>query len=315
MRDKYIIFDTNYINIILNDKNKYKNILDELKKEYNFSINIATFVELVQQKINNFSMLEMLIEFLNQYEIFVSEFCMNKCIEYKNFSFNQLKIYCKKDRKRYFQPIRDNFYDFLCKFISLYAEWIIYSLVMLLSENLNGNEEYKIYLNKKSLEFQKEFRKLYDQKKIRIKDKFNEMIYSELKKFKNYTFCRDKVLLQEIIKSFDNNVENMMYIFHANSKITKEIRNKFVEYFYETEIKPFLVNRFNNKIFEEYIKKIFQKLIIGGGKLDPNDIADALILASINNQDDVLITNDTKIIKFLEEKGIYKEEIYNKFKK
>ena len=53
MEKKFINFDTNYINKILDNELEANKILKELKQEYNFSINIATFVEIVQQKINN----------------------------------------------------------------------------------------------------------------------------------------------------------------------------------------------------------------------------------------------------------------------
>lgn len=313
MEKKFINFDTNYINKILDNELEANKILKELKQEYNFSINIATFVEIVQQKINNKEKFYKLIDFLINNKIYITEFKNNRCIEDKSFSFQKFKIDSKKDRKDYFFPIKDNYYNFLCRFISLFVEWILYALMELLSENLNGNIEYKTYLNKKSCQFQMEFRNLYEQRKIKIKDRFNKIVYMELKKMKNFNIRMNNTLLEQIIKSFYGNESDMMYVFHADSKITKETRNKFVDIFFIKEMKPFLDKKFDNNIFEKYIKIIFEKLIISGGKMDPNDISDALILSGIDNNAPILITNDKKILNFLKDNGMYFKEIYDKF--
>ncbi len=315
MEKKFINFDTNYINKILDNKLEANGILKELAQDYNFSINIATFVEIVQQKINNKEKFYKLMDFLINNKIYIVEFKNNRCIEDKTFSFQKFKIDNKKERKDFFSKIKDNYYNFLCKFISLFAEWVLYALMELLSENLNGNIEYRTYLNKKSYQFQMEFRNLYEQSKIKIKDKFNKIIYIELKKMKNFNIRMNNTLLEQIIKSFYGNESDMMYVFHADSKITKATRNKFVDIFFIKEMKPFLDKKFNNNIFEKYIKIIFKKLIISGGKMDSNDISDALILSSIDNDTPILITNDKKILNFLKDNEMYYKDIYDKFSK
>ena len=254
-----------------------------------------------------------MIDFLINNKIYIAEFKNNRCIEDENFCFQKFKIDNKKDRKEIFFPIKDNYYKFLCRFISLFVEWILYALMELLSENLNGNIEYRTYLNKKSRQFQMEFRNLYEQRKIKIKDRFNKIIYTELKKMKNFNIRMNNTLLEQIIKSFYGNESDMMYVFHADNKITKETRNKFVDIFFIREMKPFLDKKFNNNIFEKYIKIIFEKLIISGGKMDPNDISDALILSGIDNDTPILITNDKKILNFLKNNEMYYKEIYDKF--
>lgn len=312
MKEKFLVFDTNYINIILNNKNNI-NRVTELQKDYDILINIATLVELVEQRINNKNMIFELMDFLNSAEIYVGDFKYYKCIEDKYFSFINFKIDCKKDRKKYFEPIRDKYYSFLCKFISVYLEWVLYALMELISEDLGGNYEYMEYLNKKSLSFQKIFRKLYNQSKIKVKDKFNEIIYDELKKMRNSNMSLNKELLEEIIRVFRNNEKNVMSVFHAETAVTKKAREEFVDYFFINEVKPFLDKNFNNTVFEKYIKNILQKLIIREGKMDPNDISDALILSSLDNNRGILVTNDKKMVKFLKENQLYNEKIYNMF--
>lgn len=312
MSEKNIVFDTNYLNLILNNKSKSDKILEEIKKQYSLSINIATFVEVVQQKINNKEKFYELVDFLIDNNVYIGDFRYNKCIEEKNFSFYNLKIDIKKDRKEYFYPIKNNYYNFLCRFVSLYLEWILYALMLLLSESLTENKEYKKYLNNKSIYFQKEFRKLYDQTKVKIKDRFNQIVYSELKKIKHFGFNINNELLEEAIVAFNGDEEHIMDIFHTDSKISKKTRQDFVEAFFQKEMKPLLDTRFNNIIFEEYIKTIFEKLIVRNGKLNPNDISDALILSSADNNYSI-VTNDGNMQKFLKDKGFYNKAIYDKF--
>ena len=55
-----------------------------------------------------------------------------------------------------------------------------------------------------------------------------------------------------------------------------------------------------------------EKIIKRCGKLDGNDITDALIISGLNSKDYKLLTIDYKIQKFLKEEGLYSEELYKK---
>lgn len=308
----YIIFDTNYINKILKNKNKFFNILEDLKQDYLFSISIVTFVEIVDQKINNQKNFEELIDMLNKYNFYIGEFINYECINDEKFSFYNFKQMKKIDRKQYFYKIKKSYYNFLCKFIAAFLEWILYALVLLISENLSQNEEYKCYLNKKSPKFKEQFIKLYDTKGLKIKDKFNIIVYDELKKIKNSNIKVNLELLNNILNYYNQNEKELMNIFKANNRNQKEIRDKFVEGFYNIKIVPFL-SQFQNDIFEKYIKDLFDKIFKRCGKLDGNDISDALIVSCVNNKNYILLTKDNKILKFLKQQDLYNSKIYDIF--
>lgn len=309
---RYIIFDTNYINKILTNKNKFLNILENLKQDYLFSINIVTFVEIVNQKINSQKNFVELIDMLNKYNFYIGEFINYKCIEDENFSFYKFKQIKKIDRKQYFYKIKESYYNFSCKFVTLFLEWILYALVLLLSENLSENKEYKSYLNTKFPKFKEQFTKLYYTKGLKIKDKFNIIVYDELKKIKNSNIKVNLELLNNILNYYNKDEKELMNVFKANNRNQEEIRDNFVEGFYNVEIVPFLT-QFHNHIFEEYIKYLFDKILKMCGKLDGNDISDALIVSCVNNKNYILLTEDKKILKFLKQQNLYNSEIYDIF--
>ena len=217
----------------------------------------------------------------------------------------------KKQRKKFFAEIYTNYYNFVCNFITIFLEWILYALLLLIKEDLKNDFEYKKYLEKQSKKFQKDFLKsYYNKKELKIKDKFNKLVYIELKKLNHIKIKLNKELLNSILENY--NQTNLMNIFKANKKSEKDIQKQFVELFYEKEIKPY-IDLFNNEIFSKYIKNLFEKIIIRCGKLEGNDITDTLIISSVNNKDYILLTDDQKIQKFLKEEMLYKEDIYIKF--
>ena len=64
---------------------------------------------------------------------------------------------------------------------------------------------------------------------------------------------------------------------------------------------------------------MYIKLFINCGKLNGNDITDALIIAAtyINEgssiKEYIILTEDERVKKFLQKENEYNEEIYNKF--
>lgn len=311
MEKEYIIFDTNYINKILSDKDKYCSVLKELRNDYLFSINIGTFVEIIKQRIKNQSKFEEILNLFEDFQFAIGEFRNFKCIEDTRFSFQNFKQMSKKQRKKFFDQIYTNYYNFVCNFITIFLEWILYALLLLVKEELKSDFEYKKYLEKQSKKFQKDFLKsYYNKKELKIKEKFNKLVYIELKKLNHIKIKLNKELLNSILENY--NQTNLMNVFKANKKSEKDIQKKFVELFYEKEIKPY-TDLFNNEIFSKYIKKLFEKIIVRCGKLEGNDITDSLIVSSVNNKDYILLTDDQRIQKFLKEEMLYKEDIYIKF--
>ena len=315
MEEKYIIFDTNYINIILNNRDRYRKLLENISKEYRISINIVTFVELVRQHINNTIKFNEMMDFFIINQIYISEFKINKCILDEKFSFYKFKEFkSKTDRKKYFRNINYRYIEFISKFISLNWEWCVYLLFIVLVDNNLYYIRYMEYLNKKSFIVKDKFINLLQEKRKnkRIKDAFIEEIYKELKILKNNNIISNKETVEMLINSFIENPNTAQSLFYASKK-EKNIRNEIVEIFLKHEIKPFMDEKFNNKIFEKYIREIFEKIVIREGKMDPNDIADALIVSTMKEKD-IIITNDKKVVKFLKKENLYNEDIYMKFK-
>lgn len=314
---KYIVFDTNYLNKILDKREQYKNVLDELYNEYEFTINIGTFVEIIAQRINNQSKFEEILNLIIEYQFNIGEFKNNHCIDGRKFTMYMFKDMEKVERKECFKEIYEKYYIFHCQFISKFLKNVLYLLVILLSNKELENIEYKNYLKRNLKNFSEKFFMCYTKKsELKVKDKFNQIIYEELKKVLHMGFDIDEVLLRNILKNVD--FTNIMNVFRANTKKEKEIRENVINLYYNNEIKTEL-NLLKNNKFEKYVYELYRKIFINCGKLNGNDITDALIIASSNINDEniiekyIILTEDVTMQNFLKEKNEYNEEIYDKF--
>lgn len=302
---KVLIFDTNYINSILNDKAKYYPKLTGLKIDNTFSISVITFVEIVQQRIKNQKAFNELMDLLINFEFNIADFVNYRIIreEFK-FYFEKFKKMDKRERKSYFNQIKENKDNLECDFIVVILEWVLYALNILIKENLKQDIEYKKYLENQATKFFKRLKKLFGITKCKkIKDEFNSIVYEELKKIRVKDNNINRELINDIIKEYDCKKTEITGIFKA-SKGQGIIQNDFIIMYYNVEIEPFL-KRFNNKKFSKYIKIVFEKIVARGGKLQANDIADLLIIATVDYSDNILISNDEKINDFLKEEKIY----------
>lgn len=312
---KTIVFDTNYINKIVDNEVDYYNILDSIKADYRFGINIATFVEVLHQSINKEKRYIKIMNLFNKYDLYVGDFIEHRCIEnVESFSFELLMNMSKNDRKQYFYKIMEMYYELVCKIITFYMEWVMILIFLGVTNSIDDTDKYIKYLEKKSKkyceEFQKKFRK--DNHNIKIKDFFNDCVYTEMKKIKNMGYKIDNIKLNEYIRYFNDRKSELMKIFEVNSQEDKNTRDSILKNVYDKEIKPFLDSRFNDELFEEYLKSIFFKITVNCGKMNANDISDALIIYGLED-DDILITNDNRIIKFLKEKNKYNDNLYQIF--
>ena len=312
MEEKYIVFDTNYINKILKHYDLYKPILQNLSTKYKFSINIVTFIEIVNQKINNDKFFNILLDFLITNEVWVCEFRGIKFSDDPKINYFKFKDKTKVERKKYFNKIKSRYNDFISALTTTYLIWIIHAIELLLIQQTT-DEEYQKYLLSRFERYKKVFNKALSSKKARIKDKFEEIIYEEIKKIKNNNTNIDLNQINQILELYKSKEFRMIEIFKASDKEQEKIKKDFIDYFYNKEVQPYLEN-FANDIFIKYMKTIFLKLIDRCGKMNPNDLADALILANTKNSDEyVLLTNDEAIIKFLKSENLYDEELYNMF--
>ena len=216
-KEKYIVFDTNYLNKILDKYEQYKSVLDELHEEYEFTINIGTFVEIIAKRINNQKKFEEILNLIIECQFNVGEFRNNHCIDGRKFTMYMFKDMKKSDRKKCFKEIYEKYYIFQCKFIAEFLKNVLYLLVILLSNKELENIEYKNYLKCNLNNFSDKLYKCYDKKSdLKIKDKFNEIIYEELKKVLHMGFDINEELLRDILKSIEP--ADIMKVFEANRK-------------------------------------------------------------------------------------------------
>lgn len=313
MKEKYIVFDTNYINKILKDYDLYKNILKDLSSKYRFSINIVTFIEIINQKINNDKIFNFLIEFLITNEVYVGEFRGIKFTDDSKINYYKFRNKTKAERKKYFSKIKDRYNDFISELTVNYLIWILYAMELLLTQKIR-DEDYKKYLLRRFERYKRMFSNAFASKKIRIKDRFEEILYEEIKRLKNNNTNIDVNQINQILELYKSKKIKMIEIFRASNKEEEKIKKDFIDYFFKNEVQPFL-KIFANQVFIKYMEKLFLKMIDRCGKMDPNDLADALILSNINTDEYVLLTNDEKIIKFLKLENLFDEDLYNTFNK
>lgn len=311
-----IIFDTNVLRRILENENDYKDIMKKLQNSYEFKISSFTFVEIVRQIIEDKSTIERLMNLLISYKINCKEFRNYKIIEDPNFTYKKFKLMECNKRENYFNIINNKNNEFICLFLALFLECILYALVILLDNNYNSNKnelDYLKYLNKNFENFKNKFLNVYcNSNKVRIKNQFSILMYEELEKIYNGRLDINKEKLYTKLEQFKNNKKDLTQIFTVYNKEYNNLRKTFFDIYYENGIHDFFKNY--TLIFQEYIKCLFEKIIVKCGKVDENDIVDCLILNSIDeNEKDILLTNDEDVQNFLKRKEMWYEDIFRHF--